>query len=598
MRQITSWDASLSTEDTNVFLRKLALAHLAEVANSDENSYAWIIRNCFDRDDYRSLCELDLDYQRISGPLDAYNLRQALAFFQKRPDLDLGIDRSAVALAKFQEAEALCAETNHIFRQWSRGKFQFSPGVEGILHAAQRKIAKVLGDVPRLSELKPRFGPGATTAVKRKDANPRNKLGAGFQCSFELLPVVHECLAEMPGWWNHEDLPSRSDALGELVSLDVTPCHGKLAFVPKNAKTDRSIGVEPQLNTMFQLAIGDYMGARLAAFGVDLSDQTRNQRLARYGSFTGDLATLDLSSASDTIATELVAHLLPVDWFLFLSKMRTGTYEIGGSVIRLQKFSSMGNGFTFPLETLIFWALSSAACERWSKTDFFCTVYGDDIVVPSCVYEGLCEVLRCVGFIPNKAKSFASGPFRESCGKDYYAGIDIRPCYIKGPLTGQELFILHNYYVRTLQPDFAAFVLAAIHPVCRKWGPDGYGDGHLIGDWQPKAVHRESGYSGFTFETYIWKPKRDFKLSLPGDRVLPLYSIYARGPGGLRAEYTVSYDSSPGRLQAELRTAVHLAARLRDGGTAFSYDRRGRLGSVLPGRSECKVISIYTFSAQ
>jgi hypothetical protein len=129
---------------------------------------------------------------------------------------------------------------------------------------------------------------------------------------------------------------------------------GKLEFVPKNAKTFRSTVTEPVLNGLTQLAIGDFLFDRLKRSGLDLRDQTRNQRLALEGSLTGALATLDLSSASDTISRELVYHLLPLEWAHFLGLSRTGHIKYRGQRYTLEKFSSMGNGYTFPLESLIF----------------------------------------------------------------------------------------------------------------------------------------------------------------------------------------------------------------------------------------------------
>jgi hypothetical protein len=199
-----------------------------------------------------------------------------------------------VAFSAFEQSERDCAATNALLRSWASGGFQFPPDVESVLFRAQRKIASVLGDVPSLSALKPRFGPGATTQLQKRTSSARRKLGQKFACSEDLVPHLKHVLAEMPGWITWE-----GDSETAVVSVDIY--RGILRFVPKNALTDRSIVVEPMLNSMFQIGIGDYIARRLRVFGIDISDQTRNQNLALEGSISNALATLDLSSASDTI---------------------------------------------------------------------------------------------------------------------------------------------------------------------------------------------------------------------------------------------------------------------------------------------------------
>jgi len=593
MRDFSRWDQTVSTERSNELLWELASWHLAQVTE-DAATEREHLRDLVSRGDFLSVCDFRFPYERLA-PLDAYHLRQVQAFYNKRADIDVGVDKEAVAFGKFEEAERLCAETNSILRMWSSGKFQFLRDVEQVLHLAQRKIATLLGDgVPALSELHIRFGPGATTQVQKRTASAREKLSQTFACSEDLLPVISYCLEEMPGW-----LPGEA-ADKALVPVEIH--RGRLSFVPKTLKTDRSIAVEPSLNTMFQAGIGSHLAGLLRRVGVDIRDQTRNQRLAKEGSFTGALATLDLSSASDTVARELVFHLLPVDWALTLDYFRTGEVEYKGRVIKLQKFSSMGNGFTFPLETLIFWALSAASAQAAGCSTQDVSVYGDDIIVPVQAYDLLCRVLRAAGFIPNQDKSFASGPFRESCGKDYVSGIDIRPAYVKGSLSGADAFVLHNFYVRTWQPELASIVKTWLSEDLQIFGPDGYGDGHLLGDWAPKRHKRSRGYAGYTFETFTWKPRKSFRLK-PGDRFYPAYSIYvssseateARNPylsdihGRNPAGGTLEFDA---RLRGD-RLVYEL--KYREPSTPHSFDGEGNLGVTLPGKRGYKRIEIYTF---
>jgi len=574
--RITRWDSGFTSERTNEILRELALSHLTDLGER-ESTAVKSIRHLVESNDFQALCDFELDYDELSAH-EAIILRQVLAFYQKRQDLDLGIDRRAVAVAKFNAAEELCLQTNRIFKALASGRFNFLPDVDSVLFRAQRKIARILGDVPSLSDLRVRFGSGATTQVPKRIASARRKLSQTFACSEELIPVIQESLEELQGW-----IPWEGDS--ESASVTVEIHSGVLNFVPKTAKTDRAIVVEPMLNTMFQLGIGDYIARRLRPYGVDIRDQTKNQSFACLGSLTGALATLDLSSASDTVASELVYHLLPYDWALFLSRYRTGTVLVEGKPVRLQKFSSMGNGFTFPLETLIFYALSQA-CVR-EGDDHLVSVYGDDIVIPAYAYPLLERVLTATGFLLNRSKSFVTGPFRESCGKDYLRGINIRPSYVKGPLTGIDLFVLHNFYVRNSMVDQAQLILTYLDPSIQIWGPDGFGDGHLIGEWVPIPKNRKYGWAGFTFDTFTLKSKKDWQV-LPGDNVLPLYSIYVspslEGVPGLPGSISIEKVNA----QYGRKAAFHNVAKAKP-----DY-RHGVLGVTTPGTQGYKRISIYT----
>lgn len=612
--QLKYWDSRVTTEVTNEIVRQLAQWHVSQIAHDTIREQ---LHDLVASDRYADLCRFEVDYRsdRILHASDAAHIRQALAFYQKRQDLDIGEDRQANAWSTFQNDEALCAETNHIFRLRARGAFFFPRDVEGILADASRKIARCLGEVPSLARLNARFGPGATTEVKKAEASALLKLRSGFSCSEELLEGLHESLEQLPKWvlhnasaWSEEELAFDSEDglyLLSRASLPVKVTYGKLNFVPKSAKTHRSIVVEPSLNSFFQLGIGDWMARRLRKIGIDIRDQTLNQRLAREGSLTGALATLDLSSASDTIARELVFDLLPLDWALLLDRYRTGTITYQGKQMCLEKFSSMGNGFTFPLETLIFWALASACTDRYAPGETV-SVYGDDIIVSSKAYNQLTRVLNACGFRPNLQKSFSSGPFRESCGKDYYSGTDIRPYYQRDAITGESLFGLYNFYARSKQTDPAAFVLSLIPEPLRLWGPDGYGDGHLITDDSSCLTphKREDGWGGFTFETHVHKGRRKFYAAVPDDVLLPLYFVYSNPPRVGVPDVPESvftrmwgaqywYGSHMGRRCTHWRTRTFMNS-YDSSEQPLIYDKRGRVGVVIPGTRGCKRIKVYT----
>jgi hypothetical protein len=262
--------------------------------------------------------------------------------------------------------------------------------------------------------------------------------------------------------------------------------------VEKNYKTYRTIAKEPCMNIYVQKGIGRVIRHRLKRVNVDLNDQTRNQHAAREGSRDGSLATIDLSMASDTLAFELVSNLLPNDWWYALEQCRSPFGVLpSGALLKYQKFSSMGNGYTFELESLVFWAICQTVCANLDEVDNRVCVYGDDLVVPTEHFETVVERLKEAGFKPNQSKTFGSGPYRESCGKHFWKGRDITPFYIRKPVTGAKLdrlFLVHNNLARWLDRGqlLGHGRLQAIRDLAPStWRkprlPDGFGDGAFIG---------------------------------------------------------------------------------------------------------------------
>ncbi|DAD50676.1 RNA-directed RNA polymerase [ssRNA phage SRR6960799_14] len=591
MLQCNGWDETMPKDWSLTFLSGLASIHFARAGKEGKA----LLAAC-ESQDFKLLCGYELDYAKLAESSTVYeiiSLRQGLALFTKSGFLDIGEDKQANAWKTFVEAETLCRETNEILRAWSQGEFKFLPGVDAILHGAQRKISELLGPVPSWEQLRPRFGPGANSGIKKSEASIKRKLSEPLSCSSNLLPYVSDMLSEMPHLCSLHASGESEDRYTVPLSIET----GRIAFVPKSPKTYRTIGVEPVLNSMGQLAIGDYIATRLRRVGIDIRNQDRNKNLAKSGSITGDLATLDLSSASDTISYELVWHLLPPDWAFLLTQFRTSKYEIpGGGVLHLEKFSSMGNGFTFPLETLIFWALCASA------TNGPVSAYGDDLIVESKSFDKAVSILRACGFIPNASKSFSTGPFRESCGGDYFLGVDIRPCYQKELVRGLDLFRLHNFFYRNYDIESCAYILSYIHESIRLYGPDGYGDGHLLGG-SPVPHRRSDGWGGFIFDTFTFKQKRDQKLR-PGDGILPVYSTYVRETGESPDEDILHWDSIPFQLDSGQGCQEFLREspfRPCQSPTPHFSVRRGRDAyavptSSFPGTRGCKRISIYTLT--
>jgi hypothetical protein len=149
--------------------------------------------------------------------------------------------------------------------------------------------------------------------------------------------------------------------------------------------------------------------------------------LARQGSRDGSFATIDLSMASDTLAHACVVLLLSTPWLNIFEMFRSAAYRAPWGRGVYAKFSSMGNGYTFTLETLIF----AAACRAVGSRQF--AVYGDDIVIETEFVLPLLRLLKYLGFSVNEEKSFVNphSRFRESCGHDYYDGHYVTPFYLR-----------------------------------------------------------------------------------------------------------------------------------------------------------------------
>lgn len=330
---------------------------------------------------------------------------------------DLGINTESVAWEKFHAAEFVCSQTNKRLYSCDADKLTMSV-CEPIIHSARNKIARVLGAFSAGEMLlHSRFSNGASTSTSRAEGHPTMKMAS----LLDVTPKAYKYYKSLSNISAHQLQPVRSVCL-----------FNKATTVPKNSKTDRSIAIEPGWNMFFQLGIGNMIRRRLKRVGIDLNDQSRNASLARRGSINGALATVDLSAASDTISYALVELLLPPDWFSAMDDLRS-PYGLcpDGTVIRYEKFSSMGNGFTFELESLIFWAIAQCVCEQLSLETVDLSVYGDDIIVPSDAVDLLSSVFSYCGFTMNKKKTFSEGPFRESCGKHYHYGIDVTPFYIR-----------------------------------------------------------------------------------------------------------------------------------------------------------------------
>lgn len=414
-----------------------------------------IIAYCDDNDEGAALELLEIA-DSLSGAVHSdatkhYVANQFAALIKKYPFV-IGkdkIDPEKRAYEKFKRSETLCRRFNALFASSDRRQSTVV-AQQYILQKMRDYIIFVIGHRPPANIFdKCGFGPGANVGISGNATHVYRKLCSMWSVSsgaFDYAKTVlgdhaqfRELLFPEHGGFSDGSPDFATSFLRELRDRVNIVDHNNISFVPKTTKIFRSIAVEPCLNSYLQKGIDETLRTLLKRnANIDLTDQTRNSEMARIGSTDEEdsFVTIDLSSASDSIGIELCRSILPYDWFYLLDRIRSKSYQYKGDVQTYHKFCSMGNGFCFPLQTLIFAAMCHAVGAGSSGIDF--RVYGDDIIVRKPYAFGLVSLLRTCGFKPNRDKTFLSGPFRESCGKDYFKGVNVRPVYLDYQLDSIE----------------------------------------------------------------------------------------------------------------------------------------------------------------
>lgn len=465
-------------------LRDCSLEFCSDLAESlGRDDYSSIFRS----GDWNRVLDLPFDTSCVEGVLLSSILSKAA------PD-QTGVAPESlrkIALSKFTENENVCGETNQrMAKAYSKlGYAEADP----LLQRIRSKIATCLGHFnwnmayPHFA-----FGPGATTHLGRAKADRYYKYGENPVTTSCLYPLAEFTISQSPVWKQ------------TYRRLDICDAN-KVTTVPKNAKTDRVIAIEPSMNMYIQKGLGRLIRNRLLRVGVDLNDQSINQNLSYQASVDGSLSTIDLSAASDTISRRVVELFLPPDWFHALNMCRSqfGSSESGR--FYYQKFSSMGNGFTFELESLIFWAICSACIEVMDLSDHRLGIYGDDLIVPTASFDLIEYTLNWYGFTLNRKKSYNMGSFRESCGKAWISGNDVTPFYIRESIEGiTSCYLLLNNFRRWVYRVYGLIFPPRLWLVYEKWLkllvpekfqqfriPDGYGDLGLVSSFVEALPQRD-----------------------------------------------------------------------------------------------------------
>lgn len=404
-------------------------------------------------------------FEFVGSPNKLVLYRQFLALFKKVSFS--GEDAKSRAIATWRSNETALRRTNQIWK--ARMRFPVaaqrrSPVMESLLNRSRHLIEGWLGRLTtgkyqRILSLS-RPGPGICIGTRDRllTAPVAKYLDTDHHCTRGALPLVRDWFLQNP------KLLSTLRSVDGRLGVDVSASN-RVTFVPKNAQTHRSIAIEPGLNVMLQLGVHEYLTRVFSQKGIaHLQDQRVNQFLAGLGTRSpglNSLSTIDLSNASDSVSIGLVQRLVPDDWYHLLSSLRCTHSTLEGEVVKLEKFSSMGNGFTFALETLIFKALAESVREYAGGS--ITSVYGDDIIIDTKCSLLLIDLFDYCGLTVNTDKSFVVGPFKESCGADWLSGTLITPIYLKTRKVDiRSLHRLWNGLKGGLFSEFRKWILSTV----------------------------------------------------------------------------------------------------------------------------------------
>lgn len=298
-------------------------------------------------------------------------------------------------------------------------------------------------------------GPGASVGVDGCDFYTKLFSSTLTSTSASLVRAYRCAIASQPTWATAEVQRTADKGSESLVQ------GSKLSFVPKRNDISRVICVEPSVNMFLQKGVESvFKHALKRTYGIDLSTQPDiNRELAKRASTGCEQATIDLSAASDSISLGMCRKFIPKHVMNVLELLRSPSTQLpDGSWLELKMISSMGNGYTFPLETLIFCAVVSAVYRlngrKLRKTRVLSRggtvlgnfgVFGDDIICDSDLSSQVIRLLNLLGFQCNTDKTHCEVDlFRESCGGDFKDGYPVRGVYVKSLKSQGSRYVAFN----------------------------------------------------------------------------------------------------------------------------------------------------------
>jgi hypothetical protein len=293
----------------------------------------------------------------------------------------------------------------------------------------------------KLDEVTPRHGPGAT--ADRLSGNRKYVWQRWHERLEMFLPFLGNAAPLSASW----SLNARFQDVSFIPPDQELPV--RVVPVPKDLRGPRIIAIEPVCMQFVQQGVRDVLYRVLeqswpTSGHLNFSDQQVNQDLAISSSRTGQLATIDLSDASDRVPHRLALSMFDANPDLrdLIDACRSTTAEMpDGTLVPLRKFASMGSALCFPVEAMYFYTICVGALlesrnlplSLRSLHDVCCDiyVYGDDILVPAHEAVVVFDHLQKYNCKVNTNKTFWTGKFRESCGADAYDGELVTPVYLR-----------------------------------------------------------------------------------------------------------------------------------------------------------------------
>lgn len=394
--------------DSNLVFEVTVCSELCSLINSPRSLTVYLLLKYAE---WQQVIDLEIDprhYEDVDRFADDYLVTKILS---KSPSLPLEIDTKQQCYLSWLEAENRCKRVNDSLYKCDNNVGSFLNKVEDI-------VATILGPLTKSDldyvEQHCRHGNGAATGVKSHGLIPPDKFSSETTMTANLYPFARALMG--PKWSLIQE--KRTIVKG-----------GRCSTVPKNAKIDRGVEPPPILNTWYTLSVGSLIRQKLTRFGIDLEHQAVNQKLAQRAASRG-LATIDFKQASDSWAYSVVRRLVGSRWFhlLDIGRVDFSTWD-GVTYHENQKFSAMGTGFTFELESLLFLACALAVTpiEEWGDVH----IHGDDLIMPAAYASLMIEPLSELGVMVNLDKSYLAGNFYESCGADYFKGVNVRPFFLR-----------------------------------------------------------------------------------------------------------------------------------------------------------------------
>jgi len=399
-----------------------------------------------------------LAMRSVVDPLSLKYLRQLLLFSYKAL---VTHDRKTTKASFIQ-----FASTNDQVRQFGNSLGERSPR---LLNQVRKHVQSVLYCLHE-KDIIPFHGPGASATPK----------GVPWRKWYTQIEQCYPYDDYFSLYMSAEAAITREQPTDEHIQAN-------LIAVPKDSRGPRLICVHPAESIWIQqglrVQLERAISRRRSSWGpwpcghVHFDDQSINGRMALLSSKSRKYATLDMKEASDRVSESLVQILFgrKYKWFgccraqkYRIKDPHMGAPEladprVGPAIDDIHSYAPMGNATTFPVQSLVFWAICVASMQsRGFRQPNSVFVFGDDIIVPTAQAPYIIEDLESFGLLVNRTKSFWQGGFRESCGVDAFNGIDVTPVRWKTRLDAEGISGLQSLSDIALRLRKAGYEEAAI----------------------------------------------------------------------------------------------------------------------------------------